>query len=102
MTNNIICKKHDEGNPLWTVSIFSSREQADILTATLMAAIDASKGIRTMIDVVVNGNEVLAQQLKEAAMASSAGGTDIVWSELAQYSFASLNISHRSHTRSQN
>ena len=72
-STHILCAEHGEGNPLWTVAIFSSREPADILAATLMAAIEAIKGVRAVIDVVVNGNEVLARQFSEVAMASSAG-----------------------------
>ncbi len=71
-SKHILGVEHRQVNPLWTVAIFSSRETADILAATLMAALRATLDVRTVIDVVVNGNEMLARQFGEVAMASSA------------------------------
>lgn len=49
----------------WSVAIFSSRESIDTLKKSIMAATAACRGRRAVIDVLVNGNEVLAKQAAE-------------------------------------
>lgn len=44
----------------WSVAIFASRENSSTLFSSLRAVIDAAVGVPTVIDVLVNGNQSLA------------------------------------------
>jgi hypothetical protein len=46
----------------WSVAIFSSRESAQTLSASIGAVLNATKGVATTVDVIVNGNRDLANQ----------------------------------------
>lgn len=47
----------------WSVAIVSSRETADVLAATVEAALRAASGRSLVIDVIVNGNPALVADL---------------------------------------
>lgn len=48
----------------WSVAVFSSRERADVLDATVRAALRASAGRSAVVDVLVNGNARLAREVR--------------------------------------
>ena len=69
--------------PRWSVAIMSSRERFADLSATISAVIAAAGGEQCTVDVVVNGNEELAQQAERYAqsIARGEGGITLrVWS----------------------
>jgi hypothetical protein len=54
-----------QSQPQWSVAIFSSRESPSTLATAIEAAVRAASHSRTLVDVVVNGNERLAQLTSE-------------------------------------
>lgn len=47
----------------WSVAVFASRESGAVLAACIDAVLAATKGVPTVIDVLVNGNDALAEQV---------------------------------------
>ena len=56
-----------EANPGWAVAIFAARETPPVLAGTVRAAIAACAGRRATIDVLINGNPLLAEQFADLA-----------------------------------
>lgn len=68
-------------SPAWAVAIIAARETPETLQRTIRAAQAASAGTDTVIDVLVNGNPVLAQDMAAWISASSAMEASVrVWS----------------------
>lgn len=63
----------------WSIALFSSRETSAILIASLKAAVAAAKGITATIDVIVNGNENLANDIINRIDAESDMSAVRVW-----------------------
>jgi hypothetical protein len=49
------------GGREWSVAVITAREDPDLLCAVIGAALDASKGHGTVVDVMVNGNQALSR-----------------------------------------
>ncbi len=47
----------------WTVAVFAARESAPELAETIWAIVEASRSTQTTIDILVNGNPILANEL---------------------------------------
>lgn len=54
-------------NPSWALAIFSAREEPSVLGESVRAAIIACNGRRATIDVLINGNEALANDFAKLA-----------------------------------
>jgi hypothetical protein len=75
---------HGTGQPEWSVAIFSAREDATTLHASLKAAVVAVGATRSVVDVLINGNDRLA-----AAMA----GAGVSWARAPAVCVRIWNIS---------
>lgn len=65
----------------WAVAIIAAREHTDTLRSTIDAAVAASAGQNTLIDVLVNGNPGLAREMAAWAHASYQGAAGLrIWS----------------------
>lgn len=70
-----------EANPGWAIAIFAARETPPVLAGTVRAAIAACAGRRATIDVLVNGNHLLAEQFADLAASIAPDACTLrVWS----------------------
>lgn len=68
--------------PTWSVAIMASREDIEVLSQTIDAAVAAVRGQDCVVDVVVNGNPKLAEQAAAwvRSLTGLAAGTTVrVW-----------------------
>ena len=64
----------DTSSPVvWSVAIFSSREEIDTLSNSISAVIDATADTPAVIDVLVNGNRALAEATARFAESLGSG-----------------------------
>jgi hypothetical protein len=72
----------DSNDIEWSVAIFSNREPLETLKKSIMAAKTACGDKTAVIDVLVNGNEMLARQAAEFVRGFEGGDSDVgirVW-----------------------
>jgi len=70
-----------EADPGWAIAIFAARETPPVLAGTVHAAIAACAGRRATIDVLINGNHLLAEQFADLAAPMSLDACTLrVWS----------------------
>lgn len=71
------------GEAAWAIAIFTARESVDTVLATVRSAAEAAAGHEAPIDVLVNGNQVLAERLHAALtrgdLAAHHGGPVRIW-----------------------
>lgn len=73
--------QENQESPTWAVAVFAARETPSVLAATVRAVIDACKGRRARIDVLINGNRTLAGEFADMVTAIPVNGCTLrVWS----------------------
>ena len=65
----------------WSIAIFAARESTAVLAASIRAALAACKGRSAIINVLINGNQALAQELATMVDCWDSGSCDLqLWS----------------------
>lgn len=67
-------QQHLEATGPWAIAVIAARESVETLDTVVRAAVVACKGMPFRIDVLVNGNRVLAERTAERFRATPPGG----------------------------